>query len=155
VHRSVGKHRGGLAFELLVAPALEERRDVADEPVRRAEAAVLVAVEPVRPETVGIAPRAERLCALLPCVRPPLLASLVEHDPRGDHRARRAPHHLVRRVVAVGEDVPVQAVRERVLRGDEPRDEEDAALAHEQARVGRHGHLECRQHARLRAPGLE
>ena len=97
-----------LTLELLAPLACEqvaasqERRDVAHDAVRRVQAAMrLGAVEPLRPQPVGVAPGPDRVCALAPGVGPARVARPVEHRARGEHRAGCAPHQLVGGIVDV------------------------------------------------------
>src|SRR4029453_8500389 len=81
--------------------AVEQGEHVSDRAGRRRQAARGLAVQPLGPETVLVTPPPDRLGTLAPRVRPPLLAGPAVQLARGEHRARRAPHHGVRLVVDV------------------------------------------------------
>src|SRR5581483_10830367 len=150
--------RGGVALERptpLVVQRRPERLDVPDEPVRRPEAAELVAVETLDPEAVGAAPREQRIRGLPARVAPARRARAAEELARGDERPRRTPHHVLGLVVDVRPDELVNAVLELRARREPPRDEEDAGLAGEESGNRRVGKREAALEVRPRAEELE
>ena len=79
-----------------VRVTLQQRMDVPDETVRRAEAAPrLHAVEPLRPDPIRVAPREQSIGALAPGFGPALLPGPAVHRVGGEHRPGRAPHQLL------------------------------------------------------------
>ena len=57
-----------------------ERLDIPDQPVRRVQAPVLLAVQALRPVALGVPPRPERLGAGVPRFAPALVARQFEHQ---------------------------------------------------------------------------
>ena len=97
--------------------ALGEHAHDAREAVRRAERLDPPPVELLDPERVLVPVRPEPLGAVVPRLGEPRVAGAREHRRRGEHRPRRAPHQLVRRVVVVRPDQREQRLDERVVGG--------------------------------------
>ena len=136
-------------------PAGEQRSRVAHDPVRRREASVGLAVEPLRPEPVRLALAPDGVGDLPPGFGPALIARPAPHRRRGDERARGAPHDLVRLALDALLHPSKQVVREPVVPGQLPGDEEDARLAGEQPGLRAPRQLDPLHQIRLLAPALD
>ena len=148
---AVSAHQRVVALVLHV----EQRAHVADEAVRCAVAADVVAVVPLRPETVAVAAAGQRLRRLARGLGPALLPGPVAHRRGREQRPRRAPEDVLRMVRDVRAHAREQVVRELRARREPARDEEDAALAEEERRLLRLRPGLALHEVRLRAPELE
>ena len=120
---------------------------VADGAVHRAEEALRLAVELLRPEPVVLAARDQRLRAFAPGPSPPLLPGRLVHHVRDEHRAGRAPHQLLELVGDVLAHAREKRVRQFGLRRELPGDEQDAGLTAEQRGVRRRRKLDLLREA--------
>jgi len=114
---------------------LVERKDVADEAVRRADDPLDLAVQVLRPQAVGTATCEERRSALVPRVTParisrPLVQQACRHE-----RPRRAPHELVRLVRDVAAYEAMEVVGELARRRDPQRREQAGGPPHQERRL--------------------
>jgi hypothetical protein len=159
-HRLARDDLRSLPFEDAAPVAVEEHpaeegARVADDAVRRCQAAGDPPVEALRPETLLVALAPELLRALAPRVGPTVLARPLEHRPGGEHRPGRAPHQLGSGVAGVRDEVRMEVVGEAVVGRQPPRDGEDPRLAAEEARLRGRRQLDLRGKPRSLAPRLE
>ena len=157
-HRRARKHCGSFARHVSAAFVVEEREqrpDVSDQSVRRRQSAELLAVHSLNPEAVVRPSSEECVCALVPCLAPPLVAGPLEHRARCDQCPRRSPHHLVCRVVDVRSYTAEQVVRQRAARREAASDEQDPRLARQQRGLARVRELHSLHEVRSGAKQLE
>lgn len=146
------------AFEPLPALVVHERAErlgVPDEAVCGSEALVLLAVQSLRPGAVLVSARPERLGARPARLAPALLPRPLEHEPGRDERPGRAPHHVLGLALLVLADALVEVVGELCVTRQAPRDEQDAGLAGEEARLLRRRELDLLHQVGLAPPGTD
>ena len=106
-----------------------------DQTMRRAKEALGPAVEPLRPEPVGVTAGHESLGTLATRFEPALLAGRFVHRPRCKQRPGRAPQQLLELVVAVRTDPLEEPVGEIAAGRETPVDEQETRLPAQERRL--------------------